>query len=87
MNRQFSKLNLSPITIKTWDYFDPIATARLARVLKQNSVHAVHIHRTQDMGVVLSAADIAGVPKRVLTLRMESRRRKKIFITAGLTAG
>ena len=73
----FQKINFNTCSINTRDYFDPIATLKLTSVLTQYKVQAIHIHRTQDMGVVLTAADFAKVPRRVLTLRMESRRRKK----------
>ena len=77
LNNFFRENTIICKSIKFYDYFDPIAILKLTRFLALNKVHAIHIHRTQDMGVALAAADLARVPKRVLTLRMESRRRKK----------
>ena len=66
-----------PSTIKSWCYLDPRAIIQLVRIFKRNKVNTIHLHRTQDLGLVLIAADLAGVENRVFTLRMESRRRKK----------
>lgn len=67
---------LSPVTLHPLDYFSPLSTLRLARLFKKHTISAVHLHRTQDLGTALLASDLAGVPNRVLTLQMESHRRK-----------
>ncbi|HHE46858.1 MAG TPA: glycosyltransferase family 1 protein [Bacteroidetes bacterium] len=67
----------SPVTCRPSSYFSPITTLKLARRFRARSVGAVHLHRTQDLGVVLPSAALAGVKIRVLTLQMESSRRKR----------
>lgn len=66
-----------PATIHSRDYFDPRAIFKLTRLFRQQRVSSVHVHRTQDLAVVLAAAGFADVNQRVLTLRMESKHRKK----------
>lgn len=68
---------LYPIPIKAHNYVSPIATLHMTRLFIKHQIHSVHIHRTQDLGTVLAAAQLAKVPVRVLTLQMESDRKKQ----------
>ncbi len=67
----------SPVAHRPTDYFSPITVLKLSHQLRKNTVEAIHLHRTQDLGTALSAADMAGVGARILTLQMESNRRKR----------
>ncbi len=67
---------LKCVSLRSRNYLSPLTTLKLAKVFGQQKIHAIHLHRTHDLGVVLPAADLAGVPIRVLTLQMESGRRK-----------
>ena len=59
------------------DYLCPVTAVKLAHLFRKHSITAIHLHRTQDLGTELLAADLAGVGKRVFTLQMESSRRKR----------
>ncbi len=67
----------SPVAYRPFDYFSPITALKLSHQLRKRLIEAIHLHRTQDLGTTLSAADMAGVRARVLTLQMESSRRKR----------
>ncbi len=73
----FQKNNLNVKALKARNYLDIITVVKLVRIFRENNVQAIHLHRTQDLVVALMAADLADVPNRVLTLRMESKRSKK----------
>ena len=66
-----------PIAYRPFYYFSPITALKLSHQLRKHSIEAIHLHRTQDLLTALSAADMAGVGARVLTLQMESDRRKR----------
>ena len=68
-----------PFGYKPLNYFSPLFTFRLSRLLKSHKIDSVHLHRTQDLGTVLPACDLASVNKRVFTLQMESKRKKKDY--------
>lgn len=77
LEENLTTAGLQPESIKSRDYFSPRSTLRLVSLFKRYSVGAIHIHRTQDLGPALVAADIAKVSNRVFTLQMESSRRKR----------
>ncbi|MDP8228180.1 MAG: glycosyltransferase [Candidatus Electryoneaceae bacterium] len=77
LEERIRSAGLQPVTIRSRDYFSPLASYRMARLFRRHKVHSVHIHRTQDLGQTLPAADLGGVPNRILTLQMESNRRKR----------
>lgn len=77
IKKYLESVGIDPVVIRSRDYFDPFASLRMARLFKRNHVNALHIHRTQDLGVPLLATCISSVPVRLLTLRMESKRLKK----------
>ncbi len=64
------------ITMKCRSYIDLLASYKLQKLFRNHDISAVHIHRSQDLGPVLLAADFARVQQRVLTLRMESEKAK-----------
>ena len=68
---------LPPILIKTQSYFSPSASRLMRQVFHQQAITALHLHRTQDLAPALLAAGQASIPTRVLTLQMESERRKR----------
>jgi len=74
---KLKKAGLRTLAISTRNYLSPLATLHLTKYFRTHSIDALHLHRTQDLGVVLPAAEAAGIPIRVLTLQMESDRRKK----------
>lgn len=76
LEERFAAKGFSPFTVAARDYLSPIASIRLARLFRNRGLTALHMHRTQDVGTALLAADLGGVPNRVLTLRMESEQRK-----------
>lgn len=75
--KRFEELGMEARTLPALAYVSPLATLWMAFFFKRHRVDAVHLHRTQDLGPALSAAALAGVPSRALTLRMESHRLKK----------
>jgi len=72
-----TEARLPPIPIKSRRYFSPVASRRMVQVFHEHSITSVHLHRTQDLGPALYAADHAAVPTRVLMLQMESDRKKR----------
>ncbi|MBZ0263903.1 glycosyltransferase [bacterium] len=71
------KRGLSPITIPSSNYIAPQTTFKLSRLFREHHVQAIHLHRSHDLGVVLPAAKMANVRKRVFTIQMESGRIKR----------
>ena len=77
LEERLRSAGLEPVTMRSHDYFSPVASYRMARLFRRHKVQSVHLHRTQDLGQTLPAADLGGVQNRVLTLQMESNRRKR----------
>ena len=70
------KLGFDPILCNVGKYFSPISSLRMARIFRKSNIEAIHIHRSVDLGPSLLAAQLAHVPNRVFTLRMESSKKK-----------
>jgi len=77
--QRFVDLRMPPAAAAAWANLFPPATLRLCHLFKRCHVDALHLHRTADLAPALTAAAMAGVPNRVLTLRPESRRIKRGF--------
>ncbi|MDP8238762.1 MAG: glycosyltransferase family 4 protein [Candidatus Hatepunaea meridiana] len=78
LEERLRKKGISPFTLRPQiDYFSPFTVIQLAHYFRKNSISSIHLHRTQDLGHVLLAADLAGVRSRILTLQMESNRKKR----------
>lgn len=69
--------HVKPVSMKARDYLSPLASLRMAKLFRANSVNSIHLHRTHDLAPALIAADMAHVQNRLFTLQMESNRRKQ----------
>ncbi len=76
VEERFARNRHRTYALKSAKYFAPLTTRRLAMFFKDKKIEAIHIHRTQDLGPSLLAAEWAEVRARALTLRMESAKRK-----------
>ncbi len=75
--KHYINLNMKPVTLHTFNYVSLLTTFRMWYYFRKYRIDAVHFHRTQDLAPILAGANLAKVPRRILTLRMESQRKKK----------
>lgn len=77
IEKRLFEAGFDPICASPTRYLSPHTTLKLACYFRKHKIQSIHLHRTHDLGVVLPAADLAGVPVRVFTLQMESGRKKR----------
>ncbi len=69
-------IGFDPVLLNVRKYFSPLSTIRMASFFRKSKIDSVHMHQSVDLGPALLAAQLAGVPSRVFTLRMESAKKK-----------
>lgn len=72
-NQEMNLLAMAP----RWRYMDFLTALQLARIIKRNSIHLLHVHQSADLSTAILAKKIAGRSKVIFTQQMESARKKK----------